>query len=69
MLKSTDAGLRTNTEYVIEDTPISCSLCDRSFNSMHDLRIHEQSVHSAIVRNRMFSRIEEPNTDEEETAA
>jgi hypothetical protein len=53
----------------MDETTLTCSLCDESFDSEHELRDHQQTVHAAEVRNRRRSRENEPGEDEQETAA
>jgi hypothetical protein len=52
----------------MEDPTMTCSMCDQSFDSEHELRNHQQTVHAAEVSNRRRSRENEPD-DEQETAA
>jgi len=60
----------------MEDTTVTCSMCDESFNSEHGLRNHQQTAHAAEVSNpevssRRRSRENEPDEgeQEQETAA
>ncbi|HEX9110617.1 MAG TPA: hypothetical protein VF845_04010 [Terriglobales bacterium] len=53
----------------MEDTMLTCSMCDESFNSEQELRDHQQTVHAAEVRNRIGSRENDADEDEQETAA
>jgi hypothetical protein len=54
---------------MMEDTTMTCSLCDESFNSERELRNHQQTVHAAEVSSRRRSYDIEPEEDEQETAA
>jgi len=58
-------NFRRTTE---DDAMMPCSMCDETFNSEHELRNHQQAVHSAVVSNRLRSRGDEAETDEYETA-
>jgi hypothetical protein len=53
----------------MEETTLICSMCDKSFNSEHELRDHQQTVHAVEVRDRRRSRENDPDEDEQETAA
>lgn len=53
----------------MEDPTMTCSLCDESFNSEHELRDHQQTVHAAQMTIRRRSHESELGADEEETAA
>lgn len=53
----------------MEDTTMTCSICDKSFNSEEELRHHQQTVHAAAVSSRRRSHENEPDADEQETAA
>ena len=65
MPKNNKARSRTG----MKDTMLTCSMCDESFNSEHELRDHQQTVHAAEVRNLRRSRENDPDEDEQETAA
>jgi hypothetical protein len=54
----------------MEDTTMTCSICDESFNSEQELRHHQLTVHAAAVSSHRRSYYEdEPDADERETAA
>ncbi len=65
MSKSKNARGRTN----MADTMMTCALCDESFDSEYELRNHQQIAHAAEIDNRRRSRMNEPDEDEQETAA
>lgn len=51
------------------DPTMTCTLCDASFSSEHELRDHQQTFHAAEVSGRRRSHESELDADEEETAA
>jgi len=51
------------------DTMMTCALCDESFDSEYELRNHQQIAHAAEIDNRRRSRENDPDEDEQETAA
>lgn len=53
----------------MQDTTMTCSICGASFNSEQELRSHQQIVHAAGVSSRRRSHENEPDADEQETAA
>jgi Zinc finger, C2H2 type len=56
----------------MEDTIMTCSICDEPFNSEQELRRHQQTVHAAAVSSRRRSHQEDEldaDADEQETAA
>lgn len=53
----------------MEDTTMTCSICDESFDSEQELKDHQQTVHAAAVSSRRRSLDDELDTDEQETAA
>lgn len=53
----------------MEEPTTTCSMCDEFFDSEHELRTHQLTVHAAELSNRSRSRENEPDGDEEETAA
>jgi hypothetical protein len=54
----------------MEDTTMTCSICDESFNSEQELRHHQQTVHAVAVSARRRSHENEPDdADEQKTAA
>jgi hypothetical protein len=53
----------------MEDTTITCTVCEESFDSDYDLLIHQQTVHAADLANRKRSRTNHSDEDEQETAA
>jgi hypothetical protein len=53
----------------MEDPTMTCSMCEELFDSEQELREHQLTVHAAHVTNRKRSRENEPDADEEETAA
>jgi len=48
---------------------MTCGLCDESFDSEYELRNRQQIAHAAEISNRRRSRVNEPDEDEQETAA
>ena len=59
---------KAKTRSEMEDTTMTCSICNTSFNSEQELRDHQQTVHAAAVRN-LRPNESEPEADEQETAA
>ena len=54
----------------MEDTMMTCSICDQFFNSEQELREHQQTVHAAAVNSRRRSHDEdELDSDDQEYAA
>jgi hypothetical protein len=60
---------KTRSRMGMEETTLTCTRCDESFNSEHELRDHQQTVHADAVRNRRRSGENDPSEDEQETAA
>jgi hypothetical protein len=65
MTKTKQSRRRTT----MEDPTMTCSMCEELFDSEQELREHQLTVHAAHVTNRKRSRENEPDADEEETAA
>jgi hypothetical protein len=56
----------TNRNMGMNETTITCSMCDEPFNTEEELRDHQQIVHAAEVNNRRRSRTNDPDEDEQE---